>query len=130
MSLIAFVAIGFCRIGGLVLDLGFGHDVSKHFIVGIIIAELTRGETTAPGEVVLEFADTGQDEAQKWGRGLEGPGEVLRVVLSGHVVGVILQLDYLHTLTLVVVANKLETRGFEIVDVLRVHFVSVMKKKK
>ena len=80
-----------------------------------------------PGDVVVQLADGGEDEAEERGRGAEGTGGVLGVELRGHKVRVVLalELEDLHALGLVVVADKDQALGLEVFEVGRVDLVAM-----
>jgi len=75
--------------------------------------------------VLLKTVSGRQDEASKGRRGLEGTGQQLGMVLDTDKVRVVGQLDNLHTLTGLVLTNKLQTLGVKLVDHLGVDLVSM-----
>ena len=76
-------------------------------------------------KVLLKTASGRQDKASKGRRGLEGTGQQLGMVLDTNKVRVVGHLDNLHTLTGLVLADKLQTLGVELVNHLGVDLVSV-----
>src|SRR5690349_6159393 len=77
------------------------------------------------GEVVLEVTSGSQDKTHEGRGGLEGTGQVLRVVLDTDEVRVVSHLDNLHALTGLVLADKLKTLGVESVDHLGVDLITM-----
>lgn len=74
---------------------------------------------------LLEAADGSGNEAKEGAGGVEDTAGVLGVVLNTDVVRVVLDLDNLHALTGVVLANEDEARLLELLDVVGVDLVTV-----
>jgi len=77
------------------------------------------------GKVVLEVTSGGEDKTHEGSRGLQGASQVLGMVLDTQEVRVIGQLDNLHTLTSLVLANKLETLGLKLLNELGVDLITM-----
>lgn len=74
---------------------------------------------------LLQASRAGGDEAQHGGRGLEDLALVLWVVLDAHEPGVVLELDHLHAVARVVLADEVQARALELLHVVGVHLVAV-----
>lgn len=74
---------------------------------------------------LLEALGSRCNESEVWSRWRQNSGQVLWVVLHTNIPWVLLQLDNLHTLTLIILSNKVQSTLSQAVDILRVNLISV-----
>lgn len=84
-----------------------------------------KGSNLQGRKVLLETSSGRQNEASKGRRGLEGSAQQLGMILDTNEVRVARHLDNLHTLASLILADKLQPLGVELVDHLGVDLVSM-----
>lgn len=76
-------------------------------------------------KVLGQVASGGKDQSHEGRGGLQGTSQQLGVVLDTNKVGMISQLNNLHTLTSLVLANELQSLGLKLSDHLGVHLITM-----